>query len=728
MSSVHRPRGLRALAFLLAALMLTATTGCTAVVDRLGDTLYPTTSPSPAEAAGHTTTISTPATRATPQPTHAPTRTQASQPILAPTAAPPPEGGQHLVFCRGGSIFRGGLLGEEAIEVASVLPLDSWDFRQGLLAMVQASNLDIVDLRSGSLASFQTEAEAEIQYAEVIWGTEETALVHAAVVSDPESPVFQRSVELRALSAQDGHELGKVIVRDVTGVNLLRYDQELGQVVLVPRGGDPSFAQVRYYDVESGDLVREDAVAGEGVALLSPDGRYLLTERLTAEATHLVIYDLEAEGQPEPKSWQPPQAAHSAWQVWSPDGRFVAFLLREGKASWDESTRGLGLWLLEVSSMQATQILEEGGVSSSLVGWTPDGSYILGYHRGEAEDSYHYAVRPDGGDRRILTISRDAEILGWMPYAGDVVAPKVVMDPWRVRFVQGMGDTVMTAQVVAQLASQRPDADDEALSNTVREYMKQAGWVFDVAGPSLKRVSDDTYVAQLPPMEIHVLESGQAQRVATGDLVLDARRESDDLALVLAVIGASGVQPGFMLLRRQADGTWQPLWTPQGQLDWIVTDGEINFTKGGLERLEVIGFSFGLDQGEDQVFSECHACPHRRLVATWVREGDVYARQTDLPPDAPLHQVLWEMTERSPYAILYECLWRLRHGQSVEELVADESVTAQIEEAGLHEPGLRLMAEEEMVDGVRFTDVQSHSRFQATIQGGRILHIERLND
>ncbi len=725
MGTVPHPPRVRVFA---AALILTLVAGCTTVADRLSQALYPTPSPQATESPRPTAMLSTPVGQATQQPTLAPTRTPAPQPSMSPTAVPRPDKGQHLIFARGRSIYRGDYLGGEATEVASLPQLEAWDFRQGLLVMTQGTNVDVADLKLGSFISFEIDTETRVEYAEVVWGTLQSRLLHAAVVSDADAPILKRSVELRILDAQDGTELGKAIVRDVTGVNILRYDEELGRITLVPRGGDPSFSEVRYYDSESGALVDVDAVAGEGAAVLSPDGRSLLTEHFADEGTELILYSLDVEGQPERRTWQPPQGSHTAWHAWSPDGSLVAFLLREGKAPWDESTRGLGLWVLDPSTMQASQVLEETGVSSSLVGWTPDGEHIVGYHRGETEDTYFYAVRPDGGDRRILTIGRDAEILGWMPYMGETVVPKIVVDPWRVRFVQETGDSTTTAEVVAQFVSEGIGRDDQTLSDQLREYLEQAGWQFDLVAPSVKRVSDTTFVAQLPPMDIHVLEAGRAQRVATGDLVIDARQEEEDIGLVYGMIGASAVQHDFVLLRRQPDATWQPLWTPQGQQDWIATDGEIRFAKGDLQRLEVIGSSFGLDHGDAQVFSECHACPHRRLVATWVRSGEEYVRQTDLPADAPLGQVLWEMTERSPYAILYECLRRLRAGLAADELVADASVLAQIEENGLADPGLRLMAEEETVDGVLFVDVTSQRYFQATVHGGRIVRIEHLTD
>jgi len=229
-------------------------------------------------------------------------------------------------------------------------------------------------------------------------------------------------------------------------------------------------------------------------------------------------------------------------------------------------------------------------------------------------------------------------------------------------------------------------------------------------------------------MSIHLLESGRAQLAATGDLILDARREGDDLGLVYGVIGASAVQPGYVVYRRSADGTWGPLWTPQGQREWITTDGVIRFVGPGLEKLWVAGSSFGLDYEEDIIFSECHACPHRRLVATWTRQDDVYVRDTELPGNATRAEILWEMTERSAYALLHECLRRLRHGESVEELVAGPDVLAQIEELGLLDQGLRLIAEEERVDDALFADAERRCQMHAMIRGGRIVRVEALGE
>jgi len=216
MSPLYRRSRIRPVVLSVAILVLTLMASCTTVVDHLSEALYPTRSLGPTEPSSRTVKAATSVTQATSQPTLAPTRTPVSQVNVSPTLGPPPEEGQYLVFCRGGSIYRGGYFGEDATEVASVPPLEAWDFWQGLLATTQGTNLDIIDLKKGSLASFQVATGTKVEYAEVVWGTLGTVLLHAAVVSDAAAPIFERSVQVRALSPGDGAEIGKILVRSST--------------------------------------------------------------------------------------------------------------------------------------------------------------------------------------------------------------------------------------------------------------------------------------------------------------------------------------------------------------------------------------------------------------------------------------------------------------------------------------------------------------------------------
>lgn len=170
---------------------------------------------------------------------------------------------------------------------------------------------------------------------------------------------------------------------------------------------------------------------------------------------------------------------------------------------------------------------------------------------------------------------------------------------------------------------------------------------------------------------------------------------NDDLGVIFAHVGASSINPAFVLLRRQAAGGWEPLWSPIGQREWACTDGFISFMGEGLSRLQLMGSSFALDSGADAVFSECHACPHRTLIGVWERQGSEYIRRSALPPDAPRAERLWEMTEPSPYASLYEFTRRLRAGDQAGAriLAADDSVIEQALAYGLAEASVRLLVD-----------------------------------
>jgi hypothetical protein len=86
------------------------------------------------------------------------------------------------------------------------------------------------------------------------------------------------------------------------------------------------------------------------------------------------------------------------------------------------------------------------------------------------------------------------------------------------------------------------------------------------------------------------------------------------------------------------------------------------------------------------------------------------------------------MTERTPYALLYECLRRLRQDMSVGGLVANPEVEDQIRNLGLFEEGMRLVAHRETVDSVRFSDVEKENEFYALAQNDRLLRVGRVEE
>jgi hypothetical protein len=309
------------------------------------------------------------------------------------------------------------------------------------------------------------------------------------------------------------------------------------------------------------------------------------------------------------------------------------------------------------------------------------------------------------------------------PYA-DSPWRAAIQDEWGIQFMQGAKEWATVATVVARFVDANSDLDDETLSQQLGDYLALMGDE-NMSPPQVRRLADGIYLAHLPPMSIYLLEGGEAALLADGDRVLDIRFEGDEMGLIFGATGMGPVQPAFVLLRRADAGNWQAVWTPLGQRDWVATDGEIRFMDAGLDTLEVVGTSFGLDEGIDQVFAECQYCIHRRLAATWQRQGDTYVRQTELADDASVYAVYWEMTGRTPYAVLHESLRRLRQGLPADELLSGDQVVRQIRSLELLDAEKLLVAVEETDDTVVFAGVENERRYRAQVKDGRLIKVER---
>jgi hypothetical protein len=722
------------IALLLVTLVSLALAGCT-LLDDINDILYPTnTPPPPGDPTAPPATPTEPVITVTATPTLiAPAPTETSLPTIVPptpTATPTPviDESLGLVFSQGGSIYRGGYWGADAAEVAAVARLESWDFAQGVLAMTRSTSVYVIDLLAGTLAEWRISPDGPIEHAQLLWGAGGQHLLYAAIFRDAAAPTFGRSVDLRAIDPQSGQTVGRAVVRDMTGLQLLRYDEATRLAAVIPRGDTPDLEQVAYYDLGTGLPVRRVTIGGQEAAI-SPQGRWLLTQILTdnAEAS-LQLYDLSDTEQPQPRVWSHPPNSHSAFHVWSPDEGSLAYLLREG-STHEASGQGLGLWLLDLTREQPIQVLDEPSAFSSLIGWSPDGSHIVGHHRGTDGESHYYGVRPEGGDRHMLSLSTEAQILGWMPHVATRSIPRVMLDPWPPRFQDVADDAQGTAQVVTQLVAAQVQSPEEELSHLITQYLHHAGWTMDHRGATIKRITEGEFAAQLPPFGIHILSDGQTQQLVDGNVLIDARREGDELGIIFGVLdGGAGsgstVQPAFLLFHLQADDTWAPIWSPQGQRDWVTTNGEIVFVGEGLDELRVAGSSFGIEVGQDRVFVECRECLQRRFLTTWIKQGAGYVRQPSPPAEAPMHRVYWEMTEPTPYAIVFEALWRLRNDVPANDLLASPDLLHQIYQYGLLDASALLMPEEELVNGVRFSNVEGTEHFYALTKDDRLLHIQ----
>jgi len=267
---------------------------------------------------------------------------------------------------------------------------------------------------------------------------------------------------------------------------------------------------------------------------------------------------------------------------------------------------------------------------------------------------------------------------------------------------------------------------EEQLADDLAIIAQEAGLDIFVFGADVLRVRSDPplYLARMGFFPIYLFwgEEGEPfdyYRVAEGEDIDEARLVDDEIGIIFAHVGASTVTPNFVLLREEG-ATWQRVWPPDDEpwRDlWITADGDISFAAQDLSLLRVEGSSFGVFSEEDPFF-ECHACAHRFFDVLWERQGDKYLPQVTLSLDAPYYDRLWEITQPSPYASLFEFLRRLRAGDEpgALRLTSDPSVVEEAKALGLNDPAVTYMVEWEPApeDALLFSTEDLNKKFIAT--------------
>lgn len=247
------------------------------------------------------------------------------------------------------------------------------------------------------------------------------------------------------------------------------------------------------------------------------------------------------------------------------------------------------------------------------------------------------------------------------------------------------------------------EMSEKEIADALFSLGEEAGVEMGVLGVDLLRVEPTLYLVKfgLYPIALFWGQAGTPfdwYSVTEGDAISDARLVGDELGIIFASIGASSANPYYLVLRRVHPG-WEKVWStesePRGDL-WIATDGEITFASDDLSLLQVKGSSFLVDYPEE-IFFECHACPHRFFDVMWERRRDKYLPQVTLPLDAPYYDRLWEITQPSPYTSLFEFLRRLRAGDEAEalRLTSDPSVVEEAKALGLDDPAVVYLAQGE---------------------------------
>jgi|GEM_PF-541085 len=197
-------------------------------------------------------------------------------------------------------------------------------------------------------------------------------------------------------------------------LQLLGLDREAGRILAAPVGGAEGYKAVWAFDAATGQrttfLTFDEPAAVQGLAL-SP---YLTHLAVTLTPARIAIYDLTTP-QVAPRTYDVPTGTHSDSLQWSPDGKWLAFLLYEGEAPGLDTAPARGLWALDVAEMQAYEVIQLESPEAALIGWHPDGKALLVEWLDALSRQRHFQLI-DAGSRQVteFALGEGTQVVGWV--------------------------------------------------------------------------------------------------------------------------------------------------------------------------------------------------------------------------------------------------------------------------------------------------------------------------
>ncbi len=702
MSPTHLRPLRRALQHLLiAAALLIALSGCWLAT-------LPTAAPAAPDAAQPTEPPATLAPTSAPTPSTPPTATSrqatspADQPLSTPTPAPATIG---AVYGDEAGVFWVDLASGETLPLIAGAAGTSWALHGQQLALVRGRFVERLDLDTGQAALSRVPASEDLIDAQAYWTSGGERLLYVGLVEpDPASD----EPELRLLLCELPAEGAGVPVEYIGApAMVLGYDAARERLLLWAPAPEGEALQVLAVAPSSGEAELAALLEGLGEIALGPHGElawlardpagYALVTAPLDEASAAVAHAL-------------PEGAYATDIVWALDGQRLAFGLHRGEL-YDPEVENLGLYTLDLTSGRIDGPLGESSAYARIAGWAPDGKGLV-VHQRDNETAYYALVALDGA-QEAAAIKGTAGLVGWARRP-TLPADAATLDPWQRRFVSAAGDAAATSAAAASFVAAHLDLPLAERASRLATYYGAAGW--PAGARQLLEAGDGVFVMQTPPSSIVVASIQGSQIVGQGEVLGQVRLAGGRLAVVYG--GAFGGQQQWTvtLLERSDDGAWRTLWEPLGRNDWVTTAGAVAFEGEGIDRLRVTGTSLGLPS---DVFFECAACPLRELAATWQLDGDAYVRASALAADAPLATVHWELTTRTPYALVYEAVRRIRAGEDATE-VASTAAIEQLAAMELHDDTMRLLVSSASPEAVVFGPADAPTAWRATIRAGRV--------
>lgn len=234
--------------------------------------------------------------------------------------------------------------------------------------------LQLVGGTSRALYTFQ---EEDFLLIEVVWSLQGNALLYSATYEQEEGTSMGRRVDLGVIQMPDSVSATPRLNRftyltDRTGATPLLYDEESGEAVFLPRGGDTAFLHLQRYNVADAQDVDYLGVEGDGTAAVSADQHWAVATSydLGSNQGSLRLYDLTAEGMISQTFALPEGTFVRGPLQWSPDGQYVAFIPIQGSPNQEGGEQlAQGIWALWPELGEMRKIVSLDSAQTVLVGW-----------------------------------------------------------------------------------------------------------------------------------------------------------------------------------------------------------------------------------------------------------------------------------------------------------------------------------------------------------------------
>ncbi len=242
-------------------------------------------------------------------------------------------------------------------------------------------------------------------------------VIYAASVDDPQS-TFGSTARLGVYDVATGASRAVTPTAELAaypGLAPLGLTADGANMYLLPRGQDPAFERVAVVAVETGQLVRDLPISGDGRVTLSSDGTVAVATgpcRPTSEAglsiNVLQFYDLRQDPLQPREVPLPPAPCPLSGLAWAPDNSAL-YAVTTGDPSTAPGRPAIVL-RIDARTGAVTPVATLDQAEHQLLAWSPDGRWLL--LRRATEPRATLLALP-AGDPAEIALPVEAVFAGW---------------------------------------------------------------------------------------------------------------------------------------------------------------------------------------------------------------------------------------------------------------------------------------------------------------------------